>query len=191
MNTEEVHKLIRSRMSVFPPQFTEKRIDKTVLLEILESANWAPSHRMTEPWRFKVFTGNGLKRLGDFMAESYRKSTPKDEFSLVKYEKMKNNPRKSGAVIAICMQRDPDKRVPEWEEIAAVSCAVQNIWLALRAHEIGGYWSTPNKTMEEIGELVSLNTGEKCLGLFYMGYHKPFPTNRKRNSIEQKVAWLS
>ncbi len=189
MNLEEVHKLIRSRKSVFPPQFVDKKIDKKVLSEILESANWAPTHKLTEPWRFKVITGNARKKLGDFMAESYRKSTPTDQFSLVKYEKMKTNPRRSGAVIAICMQRDPAERVPEWEEVAAVACAVQNIWLAASSYNIGGYWSTPS-LIDKLDDFFAMNAGEKCIGLFYMGYYKPFPSNRKRGSVEQKITWI-
>ena len=101
MNPKEVHTLLRERKSVYPPQFLEKEISKETIEEILESANWAPSHRLTEPWRFKVFRGESRKSLGNFMAEKYRSLTPATDFSVSKYEKMKMNPVKSGARIAI------------------------------------------------------------------------------------------
>lgn len=189
MKIEEVHQLLRNRKSVYPPSFLDKPIERKVLEEILESANWAPTHKLTEPWRFKVFTGSGKKKLGDFMAEKYRALTPQDDFSISKYEKLKTNPTRSGAVLAICMQVDPSGRVPEWEELAAVSCAVQNIWLAASAYQIGGYWSSPG-IIDYFGELIQLNAGEKCIGLFYMGYFKPFSTNRKRSPISEKTTWI-
>ena len=41
------------------------------------------------------------------------------------------------------MNRDKQNRLPEWEEIAAVSMAVQNMWLTCYANNIGCYLSTP------------------------------------------------
>jgi nitroreductase len=189
LTTNEVHHLLRNRKSVFPLQFSNQPIDRAELMEILESANWAPSHKLTEPWRYKVFFGDGKKKLGTFMAEKYRSLTPLADFSISKYEKLKKNPIKSGCVLAICVQMDPAKRVPEWEELAAVSASVQNLWIAASAHDIGGYWSTPS-LIEYLGELVPLNVGEKCIGLFYMGHYAPFETNRKRGPIAQKLTWI-
>ena len=189
MNTEKVHALLRERKSVYPKQYIEKEISKEIIQEILESANWAPTHKMTEPWRFKVFHGASQKRIGDFLSSKYRANCKGDDFSVVRFEKMKNNPVRSGAVVAICMQRDPDERVPEWEEIASVACAVQNMWLAASSYGIGAYWSSPSY-LRDFGEVVHLAEGEKCIGLFYMGYYEPFKTNRKRSAIEEKVSWI-
>jgi nitroreductase len=87
------------------------------------------------------------------------------------------------------MQLDPAKRVPEWEEMAAVAASVQNLWIAASAHGIGGYWSTPD-LIQHLGDIVPMNNGEKCIGLFYMGHYAPFETNRKRGPITQKLTWI-
>ena len=50
-------KIIRSRKSVFPRQFNGSAIPSKIIYEILENANHAPSHRMTQPWFFKVYSG--------------------------------------------------------------------------------------------------------------------------------------
>jgi len=42
--------------------------------------------------------------------------------------------------IAICMQRHHE--VPEWEEVAAVACAAQNMQLVATALGVAGYWSS-------------------------------------------------
>ena len=103
--------------------------------------------------------------------------------------KTRNNPLRASAVIAIIMQRDPDERIPEWEEIASVAAAVQNMWLTCTAHGIGAYWSTPQAILQGTG-FLGLGEGERCLGLFYMGHYDREEIPGKRGSIEEKVEWV-
>ena len=186
----EITKIIRSRRSIFPPSFIEKEIPQAVLLEILENANWAPTHKLTEPWRFKVFRGPGLQRLSQYLGDWYQSNTPPEKYSEKKYEKTIKKPLQSGCVIAICMMRDEQQRLPEWEELAAVACAVQNIWLTCTAHQIGGYWSSP-RSIIEARDFLALQENEHCYGLFYMGYHNMPSLPGKRQPIEEKVEWVN
>lgn len=180
--------IIQSRRSVYPAQYNGQAISKEEISTILSAANWAPTHRRTEPWRFKVFHGESQKALGEFMAETYKKTT--DNFSDRTYEKMKENPIKAGCVIAICMQRDPNEGVPEWEEIASTAMAVQNMWLTASEMKIGTYWSSPG-AKKRLGEFVELAQGERCLGFFYMGkYDGDLPEGTRKSSIEEKTEWI-
>lgn len=184
-----VSAVIRRRRAIFPNSYNTSPIPEETIREILENANWAPTHRMTEPWRFKVFRGASLAKLGEYLGEYYREHTAPEAFSELKYKKTRNNPVRSAAVIAIIMQRDPEGRVPEWEEVASVAAAVQNMWLTCAAHGIGAYWSTPGAILEA-DEFLDLKPGERCLGLFYMGYHDLEDLKGKRGPIEEKVEWL-
>ncbi|MCF8246344.1 MAG: nitroreductase [Saprospiraceae bacterium] len=186
---ELVSELIRKRRSIFPKTYNQKPIPMAIIEEVLENANWAPTHRLTEPWRFKVFTGPALERLGDYLADFYRNNTPEEQFSEAKFTKSKENPRRSACVIAICMKRDAEERVPEWEEVAAVACAVQNMWLTCTAHHVGSYWSSPKAALEA-DEFLGLEAGERCLGLFYMGYHDLPELPGKRLPISDKTTWV-
>lgn len=78
--------------------------------------------------------------------------------------------------------------VPQWEEVAATACAVQNLWLAASAAGIGGYWSSPG-TIKHIGDFLGLAGNEECLGFFYMGYHDEPPRAANRRPIAEKVQW--
>lgn len=186
---EQAGDLIRNRRSIFPNTYNDKTIPDDIIWEILENANWAPTHKLTEPWRFKVFRGKALKRLGQYLAGWYQANTPVDKFSEKKHDKTLKNPIRSSCVIAICLQRDPEARVPEWEELAAVACAVQNIWLSCTAHGIGSYWSTPRSILEA-DKFLGLAAGERCLGLFYMGYHDMPEMAGKRRDVAEKVKWV-
>ena len=170
-NVEEVNRLIRNRRSVFPKQFEDgNKIDDAVVQEILVNATWAPNHGQTEPWRFVIFTGKGLEKLATFQSELYKKEAG-ENFKEATYQTLSSNPLKASHVIAICLKRDPNKRFPEVEEIAAVSCAVQNIYLSVTAYGLGGYWTTGGVTYKQSAkEFFGLGEDDKLLGFFYMGH---------------------
>ena len=133
-NKEEINRLIRNRRSHFPKQYAEGQpVDDAIVTQILENATWAPSHGNLEPWKFVVFTGEGLQKLAQFQAELYKKEAG-DNFKETVYQNLLANPLRASHVIALCLKRDPNKKFPEQEEIAAVSCAVQNMYLTTTAY---------------------------------------------------------
>lgn len=190
MKISEVNQLIRNRRSIYPNSFVQgKEIPREIIEDLLENANWAPTHRMTEPWRFKVMTGGSLAKLSEYLGHYYEKNTPKEKYSAMKHKKTMKKPLQSSHVIAICMQRDSKESVPVEEEIAAVAMAVQNIWLSVAIHGIGMYWSSP-KSMTHASEFLGLQEGERCLGILYMGYHEGEKPMGKRSPISEKVVWM-
>ncbi|WP_373400560.1 nitroreductase family protein [Algoriphagus halophilus] len=77
-NIEEVNKIIRGRRSMFVAQFKENDpIEDSIIEEMLENASWAPTHKLTQPWRFIVYKGEGLKTFGKYQAELYKKEQKK------------------------------------------------------------------------------------------------------------------
>lgn len=179
--------IIKKRRSVFPVQYNDEPISKETIEKLLEAANWAPTHKKTEPWRFKVLMGAKKEALGKFMSDKYQEVDPKPK--QLKIKKLQDNPVRSGAVIAICMQRDPNECIPEWEELAATAMAVQNMWLCCTEMGIGCYWSSPG-LIKYIDEFFNLNEGEKCLGFLYMGYYDNPVEPSTRTPIEEKVEWF-
>jgi len=158
--------LLKKRRSIFPAQYNSETISKATLEKILEAANLAPTHKKTAPWRFKVLQGEAKAKLGMFLSLKYMENDAKPKEFKVK--KLIENPKRAAAIIAICMQRDPNESIPEWEEIAAVAMAVQNMWLCCTALEIGCYWSSPS-LIQHMDDFFVMNEGERCLGFFYMG----------------------
>jgi nitroreductase len=184
--------LIRQRRATFVPMYDPSRpVERHIIERLLENANWAPTHRLTEPWRFKVFhSAESRAQLGDYLAGAYKNSTPADQFSEDKYRKVSQQPNQAAAVLVIVMQRDPEARVPEFEEIAAVSMAVQNMWLTCAEMGLGCYWSTP-PTILEADEWLQLTPGQRCLGLFYLGWPRTdVVLPGKRTPVADKVTWI-
>ncbi|GAA0872463.1 hypothetical protein GCM10009117_16100 [Gangjinia marincola] len=179
---------IKSRRSVFPAQYDHIPIPREIIEKALEMASWAPTHKKTEPWRFKVFhSALSKKDLSEFLSTTYQDITP--NFSVFKQQKISQKVAQSGCVIAICMKRDPKEVIPEWEEIAAVAMAVQNMWLYCSENGVGCYWSSP-KLMNYLHEHVTMEDGERCLGFFYMGMFSGESLEGQRTSIEAKTTWV-
>lgn len=190
-DTEQINTLIRTRRSTFIPQFAPGRaIPDSTVWQLLENANWAPSHKRTESWRFTVFTGAGLQKLADFQAELY-KQTAGPKFSEGKYEKLRDSPLQCSHVIAIGMKR-VDPGLPEIEEVEAVACAVQNLALSAHAYGLGGFWSSGGITYTEAAKaFFGLAPEDKLLGFFNLGYPKTNLPDGKRGPVQEKVRWVA
>ena len=192
MTADSLNELIRKRRSVFPDQFIAgKKVDDEIIKEILVNATWAPNHGMGEPWHFTVFTGEGLKALADFQSNLYKQEAG-ESFQESKFIKLQQQPLKASHIIAICMKRSEKKNIPEVEDIEAVACAVQNIYLSVTAYGLGGYWTTGGITYAENAKsFFGLNQEDKLLGFFYIG-HVAFPSPpAKRKSLEEKTTWVN
>ncbi|WP_443939489.1 nitroreductase family protein [Pedobacter sp. MW01-1-1] len=179
--------IIKQRRSVFPDSYIEKEITVEVINQILEGANYAPTHKLTQPWRFVVIRKGGLAKLGEELGNLYKEKVSPQQFLQKKYDSFAQKTSQSDCIIAICMQ--VTGKVPEWEELASVACAVQNMSLIAESLSVGAYWSTP-LLIDDLGDFLQLNETEKCIGLFYMGYHNGETVTLNRTPMEEKVRWI-
>ena len=185
-----ITEIIKERRAT-PPKFLSKtEISKETILKILENANWAPNHKKTEPWRFKIYTGKTKTKLAEkcyqlLLAKQNEGMTISPE----KMEKFKSNLLHVPVVIAIILQRDVAARLPEWEEIAAVSMAVQNMWLTATGLGFGAFWATPEFT-NLFDEILGIQPGQKSLGFFFLGEIRMEYPSPGRGELIQKVQWV-
>ncbi|WP_407478348.1 nitroreductase family protein [Elizabethkingia meningoseptica] len=165
-NAEILEKIIKSRRSIFPKDYTTEQIPQEVLDKILESANYAPSHKKTNPWRFRVFQGIEKTELGETLAGLYKATTAPETFLEKKYLDIADKVSKANTVVSIVANFSG--KVPEWEEVAATAMAVQNMYLMATACNVGCYWSSPGM-IHHVDDYLQLEENEKCLGFFYLG----------------------
>lgn len=183
--------LVQFRRSIFPKQFSGKTIPRSVVNDMLEAARWAPSHKVTESWRFVVFESLEAKmQVANLLCELYVSSQQQKGKPIVqaKIDKKPKSAKLSSHIIAICVADNGSN--PFVEEISSVSMAVQNMHLLATAHGVGAYWSSggvhgpcsPSKTciIENPVELTQFleqylpqnDTKDKsivCLGWMYIG----------------------
>ena len=137
---------------------------------------------------FVVFeSAESRQDLSNYLASAYKASVSEEKFSEIQQKKISEKPVQSACVIAICMQRSGEDVIPEWEEIAAVSCAVQNMWLSCTAEGIGSF-GLPGLILKADAYL-GLQEGQRCLGLFYMGFSDQMDILGQRDDIATKISW--
>jgi nitroreductase len=189
---ELFNQMARSRRSTFPDQFEAgKKVDDSIIKEILTNATWAPNHGREEPWHFTVFTDEGLKKFSEFQSELYKQTTP-DNFKELTYNKLQQQPLKASHIIAIGMKKSANKKIPEIEDIAAVACAVQNIYLSVTAYGLGGYWTTGGITYrQQAKSFFGLGKQVKLLGFFYIGHIAIPSTGATRLPLDERVSWVN
>lgn len=187
--------IYRTRRSLKPLAMDPAReIPRAVVTELLEDAHWAPTHGLTQPWRFQVFaTPAARSRLADGLQAIYDAITPEARRDAEKRAKLAVAPKRAPVVIALIAQVEPGGKVPEWEEIAAVSCAVQNLLLSAHERGIGSYWSTPAPACSaEFARWLGLDSAtHRALGLVYLGYALPDqpPPRSTRAPLAARMTW--
>lgn len=190
-NLSEITDLIKDRRTIYPEFFSSRKVHKEQVELLLNNAIWAPTHGMTQPWRFKVFMENGKDELGNFFEAMYLKHVAPEKQKAIKLARMQNRPKAASAVIAICMKRQDEERISELDEIMAVASAVQNMQLTATAYGLACFWSTPGfmKT-DDVKEYLGLDKKDKCLGFIYLGYPANDWPKGQRKPIEYVTEWI-
>jgi len=198
--------LLRKRRSVFPKDYGGTdcpQVTEAVVRSVLAGAVWAPTHKRTEPWRFVVVRGDQRKRVWEATAAANRAASEAqrgesfESFSEWFAEDVEKEWSKCDCWVAICLHRShpKSKKLPEWEEVAAVASAVQNLHLMATAHGIAGYWSSWNtigRDSPQMHTLLGLERarGDRCLGFFLLAASDRISKVRPGKRDEGNVGFL-
>lgn len=164
----DIAELIRSRRSI--GLFNEKPVALELVHELLESAVYAPNHRLTEPWRFIVLTGAGRERYAeirrdmvlDFMkgqGEAERKQAADGTI-----RKFMNVP----LYLIVVMNKQANAEL-DVEDYAACCCVIQNFLLLAWDRGLGTTWKT-FKNDARLREYLELGENERVVGVVHVGY---------------------
>ena len=147
---------IKSRRSV--KEYLSTEIPREWIEELLDAAHWAPNHKLTHPWRFHVFSGEGRERLvgarqaaARWAAEKKGEQASEDALGFAR-AKCYSSP----VVIIVSMVGD-EKKIVDQENFAACWCAIENLLVAANARGLASYPST--------GDWIDQNFVGPVLGL--------------------------
>lgn len=182
--------IVENRRTIKSNLMNGRVINDEDINRILSLANYAPTHGLTEPWRFIVYGNEEVKLFCSAHAELYKSETPEERYNESAFEKlMHNGDKASHAVIAYC-KTGSNPKIPVIEEICAASCAVQNILLGAEALGFAVYWSTGGMVHNPaMKDLLHLSVDDIILGILYIGYADEKKEGRRKTGIEEKIFW--
>ena len=187
----QISGVIKDRRTIYPEVYSDKIVEKEIIQEIISNAIWAPSHGKTQPWRFKVYTGEGRLKLLENVRKLYTALTPPEEFNQQKLSRMEARIEKTSALILLVMNRTENTKIPKIEEIEAVACAGQNMLLTAAAYGIGGFWSSPQYLYTpQANAAFGLKEDDFIQGLFYFGYPSGEWPNSICKPLEDVIDWI-
>ncbi len=151
-----------------------------LLARLLEAAHHAPSVGLMQPWRFLRITDPALRAQIQAQVEEERIRTAEalgersDDFMKLKVEGISD----CAEVLVAALMDDRDKHIfgrrtlPEMD-MASLSCAIQNLWLAARAEGLGMGWVSLFDP-QALADLLKMPTGSKPLAILCLGPVKEF-----------------
>jgi nitroreductase len=181
---------IKNRRTIKPGTMNGQKIPNGHVAALLELADWAPTHAFTEPWRFVVY--ENPQEFCAQHAELYKQAAEAaNNFNPTTYNNLANMGANVSHVVVAIMHRSELSKLPVMEEIAAASCAIQNLLLGATALNIGSFWSTGGATLKPVmKEYLGLGEEDQVLGLLYLGYSDVHPEGVRKTPLEEKIKWV-
>lgn len=169
--------------------FSGGTVAPEVLARLLEAAHHAPSVGLMQPWRFIRITRPELRTAIHGLVEEERVRTAEalgqraDEFMCLKVEGIHDCAEL--LVIALGEGREAHvfgrRTLPEMD-LASVSCAIQNLWLAARAEGLGVGWVSLFDP-QALADLLHLPEGAKPVAVLCLG---PVPAFYAEPMLQQE-----
>ena len=190
---EAIYRVIEQRRDM--RHFTNEPVDEALLERLLKAAHFAPSVGFMQPWRFIRITDQNIRQKMHALVEEERIATAnamgerEDEFMKLKVEGILD----CGEVLVVSLMEDRDKHIfgrrtlPEMD-LASVSCAIQNMWLAARAEGLGLGWVSIFDP-EKLADLLKIPKSGKPVAILCIGHVEEFydkPMLEKENWAKRK-----
>jgi nitroreductase len=187
----DVIRAIETRRSI--GRVKQAPVPRELIERILESGVHAPNHKITEPWRFHVFSGKGRGELARVRAEIARLQAEaegeSEEMATGRISRERKKAFRAPVVIAVISEAGRDE-VETLENYAACAAAVQNMQLTAHALGLAAMWRTgPIVYHQEMRRFFGLKENDRIVAHVYLGYPDMGVRPRRRDPANKKTVW--
>lgn len=169
----EIFEALLGRESVSPKFLTAPAPSEAERQRAFQAAMTAPDHGALRPWRFLVVEGDGLLRLADVYGESARREQPDADPAVIETAREKAL-RSPLLIVCAAATRDDHPKVPPVEQLAAASCATQNLLTAFHAMGYGAMLVTGPRAYDAyVKEQLGLAAADHIVGFMHVGTPAP------------------
>ncbi len=178
--------VIRTRRTI--RDFDDRPVPREMLDQIVEAATWAPNHRHTEPWRFKILEkdGDARKKVAELTYEwtwNYVKN-PNPERRASSSAAARDEVMDVPILMLVYSIPGNNEEVTE-ENFSATCCAAQNMMLMAHAIGLAVGWSTGRVCKnEEVHKAIGAEPDWAVVGAFFIGFPMTQPEAERRRMSE-------
>jgi nitroreductase len=171
---------------------TDEQPERADIEALLDAAVRAPTHYLTEPWRFIVLAGPAREELGEVMGRRVRSELDGDPRLEEKVRFEAGRPLRAPVVLTVVYTPSSNPKAVENEDRYAVGAAMQNVLLAAHARGLAGFLRTgPAATDPAVAKHLGLAPGEEIAGFIYLGYpaQEDPPPAKPRTDAAERTTW--
>lgn len=187
----DIHEAIATRQSI--NRVKQDPVSRNLVEQILESAIHAPNHKITEPWRFHVFSDKGRGEFARARAKlaEILAGEEGEEPDLIagRVSRERKKAFRAPVVVAVISRGGRDE-VETLENYAASAAAVQNMQLTAHSLGLASIWRTgPVAYHPFMRDFFNLEDGDKIVAYLYLGYPDMGERRRRRTSANELTTW--
>ena len=170
------------------PKVGSERPSRPEIEALLDLAVRAPSHHLTQPWRFYVVAGDERDRLAQAIAEeASERGIPADEAIAEGRKKVSRAP----VIVVFTCLPSQEEGIEEAEELVSVAMAIQNFLIGAHASGMGAMLRTGGVAYHpSVRKNLGLVSNERVVGFVYVGYPAGERTLTERTSAGELTTWL-
>lgn len=167
----DVLEAVRHRRTIHT--FEPSDIAESVLHQALETALWAPNHKLTYPWKFVVVgpeTRRALIELNKTLDRKKAEQPISPEEQAAQDRKIQGKMGNVASLVVFCCAKSDDS-FQQREDYATVCCGIQNFMLALTAQGFGSKWGTGKLSRHpDTYDMLGINTAtHDIVGFVWVG----------------------
>lgn len=183
----ELFEAIHSRQSI--GKVKPDPVSRELIQQMLAAAAQAPNHQKVRPWRFFVLTSSARERLGEAMADAFRKRHPEMADEAVAAQRGKA--LRSPLLIVVGVDKPSDSKVIEIENVCATAAATQNLLLAAHGLGLAAKWYTGDNAYDAVVKaFFGLAPDQHLLGFIHIGYPQGEAQAVERPAFEDRTVWM-
>jgi len=148
-------------------QYGADPVSVAVVRELVELARWAPNHKLTNPWRFRLLGPETRARIDELVPEA----------EVIKL-------RRAPTLVLVTALPSDDPVLGE-EDVLATAAATYAMLLAATDRGLGSYWRTPSCFREPgVRSALGLADGEVIIALVHLGSPVTDPPAKERAPVD-------
>lgn len=150
----------------------------------------APDHALLKPWRYRVYQGVALEKLGDMFLNASLMTDP--NLAQEKQRRIKLKPLRAPMVVIASMIYIAHKKVPKTEQILSAGASIQNLLLAAHGLDIGAIWRTGSLAFDRnLMDAIDMSENESIMGFIYLGQEQGEKKPISHPDQKEFVEWIN